>query len=58
MFKKSRFTGPLDRQHGKWTENTVSVSTTRPFLYLLIPVNVIELEKVSLSDMKNLKAVC
>ena len=58
MFKKSRFTGPLDRQHGKRTENTVSVSTTRPFLYLLIPVNVIELEKVSLSDMQNLKAIC
>ena len=38
--------------------NTVEISTTAPVLYLFINGQAIELEKVSFSDMQNLKTVC
>ena len=38
--------------------NTVEICTTTPLSYLLITVKAIELEKMSLSDMKNLSNVC
>ena len=37
---------------------TVEISKTLPLPYLFIPVNIIQLEKVSVSAMKNLKTVC
>ena len=37
---------------------TVEIFKTLPLPYLFIPVNIIQLEKVSVSAMKNLKTVC
>ena len=37
---------------------TVEICTTLPLPCLLIPVNIIQLEKVYVSAMKNLKTVC
>ena len=39
-------------------QNAVSISTTAPLQYSWITVNIIEWERVSLSDMENLKTVC
>ena len=58
MSRKSPFSGPLDMQRGKWAKKTFSISTTALLPYLLITVNEIELERVSHSDMENLKTVC
>ena len=38
--------------------NTAGIWTTAPLPYLFITVKVIELERVSLSDMQILKTVC
>ena len=38
--------------------STIEICTTAPVLYLLINANAIESQKLSLSDMKNLKTVC
>ena len=43
------------RQMGR---NTVAISMTAPLQYLLIPVKVLALEKVSFSDKENSKVVC
>ena len=43
MPKKSRFREPFERQHDNWAQT-----------HLLINVNEIELEKVTLSDTKSL----
>ena len=37
---------------------TVEICTTLPLLCLFIPVNIIQIEKVSVSAMENLKTVC
>ena len=39
-------------------QNTVDILTAAPLLYLLMTVKTIEAEKVSLSDMQNLKSIC
>ena len=62
MSKKSCFREPLHRQHGKQAvfnlfSITVSISMTAPLPYLLITVKVKDLQKVSVSDMQNLKTV-
>ena len=38
--------------------NTVEICTTATLSYLLITVEATKLEKVSLSDMQNLRTVC
>ena len=38
--------------------NTVQICTEAPLSYLLISAKDIQFEKVTLSDMKNLKTVC
>ena len=38
--------------------NTDLISTAAPLPYSQVTMKVIELEKVTLSDMKNLKTVC
>ena len=38
--------------------NTIEIGTAALLSYLLITAKVIELEKVSLSDMQNLKTFC
>ena len=38
--------------------STVQSKTTAPLPYLLIPLTVIQIDKVSLSDMQNLRTVC
>ena len=58
MSKKSRLRGPLDRQHGKWAETLFQSQRQHILIYLLITVKVIELKKVSLCDMQNLKTAC
>ena len=57
MAKLSTFRGTFDRQHGKRPQILLQ-SETPPLSYLVIILKVIELEKVSLSDMKNLINVC
>ena len=55
MSKKSRFRGPFDKQHGKW-DQTLPKSEWHHFLPdLLITVKAIKFEKVSLSDLQNLR---
>ena len=44
-------------QHGKQA-NTVEVCTTAPLSYLFITVKPIELEKVFVSDLHNLRTFC
>ena len=58
MSRKSPFSGPLDMQRGKWGKKTFSISTAALLPYLLITVKAIELERVSDSDMENLKTLC
>ena len=55
--KKSRFTGPFNKQHGK-SPNNIEIWTTAPLPYLFINVKVIALEKVSFNDIQNLNTVC
>ena len=38
--------------------NTAEIWMTEPLPYLLIPLKEIQVEKVSLSDMQNLRTVC
>ena len=55
MSKKFRLRRPIVRQHGKRAETLNSISTATSLPYSLITVKVIELEKVTLSDMQSLK---
>ena len=58
MSKKPCFRGPSDRQQGKWVETPLAIWKTAPLKYLLITVKVFALEKVSLGDTQNPKAIC
>ena len=58
MPQKSCFIGPFKKQHSKRVKNTVEIRTIVPLQYLMIKVRAIELQKVSLSNMQNLKTVC
>ena len=57
MSKKSRFKGSFGKQYGKYVPNIVQICMAVPLPYLLITVKAIDLQKVSLSDMQNLKTV-
>ena len=39
-------------------QNTAEILTTAPLPYLLITLKAIKLEKVSFSDMQNVRTVC
>ena len=56
MSKKSRFRGSFDKEHGKW-DQTLLISEPG-HLYHNYWSLAIELKKVSLSDMQNLRTVC
>ena len=56
MPKNSRLRGTFEKQDGKRAQ-TLEIITTARLPHLLINVKAIELEKVSLSDMKNLRTV-
>ena len=56
MFKMSRFKGSFGKQHGK-RPKIGEISMAAPLPYLLITVNAIVLQKVSVSDMQNLTTV-
>ena len=58
MSKKLCFRGPFDKKTWQMRRNTVAISTTEPLQYLLITVEIITLENVSFSDIKNRKTVC
>ena len=60
MSKKSRFTGPFEKQHGKRAHTLLIPEGLKaaPLPYLLITVKAIDLEKVFNSDRQNLKTVC
>ena len=49
---------PKDKRDIVNGANTVEICSTAPLLYLLIVEKAIELEKVSISDMENLRTVC
>ena len=55
MSKKSRLRGPLDRQDAKDVETLTQSQRLQPYSWFT--VKIIELEKVSLSEMENLKTV-
>ena len=42
----------------QFDRNTVAISMAEPLQYFLITVKVVALEKVSFSDIQNLKTVC
>ena len=56
MSKKSLFRKHLDKLHRNW--NTIQSWTTARLPHLLILVNVIQFEKVSLSYIQNLRTLC
>ena len=47
-------------QYETWQTSRItdSISATAPLPYLLTTVNVIQFEKVTVSDMQNLKTLC
>ena len=55
---KIPFQRSLPQQRWQKGPKTVEIGTTVPLSYLFIPVNIIELEKVYVSAMQNLKTVC
>ena len=55
MSKKPCFTGPEERQHGRWVEKLFQ---SVPLQYLLSTLNVGALGNVSLSKTQNPKTVC
>ena len=58
MSKKSRLTGPFNKQHGKRFPRTVEIWITAPLSYSMITAKPIALEKVCLIDMQNLGTTC
>ena len=56
--KKSSLRVPFKNQHGNQAEKNVEAWTATPLQYLLIPVKTIQVEKISLGDMNNLRTVC
>ena len=50
--------GPFEKQHGKHVQKLLKYKRQHLYHNLLISVRAIELQKVSVSDMKNLKSVC
>ena len=58
MSVKYRLKGLFHKKHGKRTQQTVEICKTVPLPSLFIPVKIIQLEKVYVSAMQNLKTVC
>ena len=56
MFIKSRFRGVLKKTWRKGPK-TVEICTTLPLPYLFIPLEIIQLVKIYVSAMQNLKTV-
>ena len=56
--KMSRFRRLFDKQNGKRAQTLLKSPRYHVFLYLLITVNAVESEKVSLNYMENLGTVC
>ena len=54
MFKKSRFKDPPESNMVNGP-NIVEICMAAPLPYLLIAMNAIDFQKVSVSDMRNLK---
>ena len=57
-FCKILFQTALRQETLETGPNTVEIWTMLPLPYLLIPVKIIQLEKVYVSAMQNLKTVC
>ena len=57
MPKNSCFRGSVEKQHGKCHKNIAQILRTTPLPYLLITGKAIVLQKISVSDMQNLKTV-
>ena len=57
MPKKSTLEGSFKKQHGKRAQTFVEICMAGPLPYLLIAVKAVDFQKVSLSDMQNLKTV-
>ena len=55
--KKVPFQRTLQQITWETSRNTVEISTTEPLPDLLIPVKAIQVEKVSLSNMQNIRTV-
>ena len=55
MSKKSRFSGPFDKQHGKWDQRVLKSWGHHFNHILLITVNAIKFEKASVSDRQKSK---
>ena len=57
MSKKHCFRGPLRQTTREMGPNTVAIGMAPPLKYLLMTLKVVALEKLSLSDTQNHKAV-
>ena len=57
MPKKLSFKGSFGKQHGKRAQTLLKFAWQHLLPYLLIAVKAIDLQKVSVSDMKNFKTV-
>ena len=55
--KKSRFKGSFGKQHGKRAQTLLKFAWQNFYHILLITVNAIDLQKVSVSGTQNLKTV-
>ena len=51
MYKKSLFRRPFDKQCGKQSQTLFEAVTAAPWLYLLIILKEIQLEKASVIDL-------
>ena len=51
MYKKSLFRRPFDKQYGKQSQTLFEAVTAAPWLYLLIILKKIQLEKASVIDL-------
>ena len=58
MSVKSRFSGLLRNKTWQNGPKTVEIYTTLPLPYLFIPVNIIQVEKIYVSALQNLRTVC
>ena len=58
MSVKSHLKGSLPQKTWQKGPKTVEICKALPLPYLFIPVNIIQLEKVYVSALQNLKTVC
>ena len=55
MSKKSRLKGSFGKQHGKRPQTLLKFARQYLYIYLLITVKAIDLQKFYVGDMQNLK---